>query len=435
MSLLSVYVEGAKDTSAQGVRRLAALIAARYGLGAEDLEKRLTTGRFRVKANVDVATAQAFAADLEALGARCSITGNAAALRPASGLSAATNVREADSTLNPPALRGLPSSGLSAATVTAAAREPEVSSLNPPTLRGLSAVARTPAHSGAAMPAASRTTTLPFAGLPQRAAAPSTNPPTSSGGLSSALADAAYDNPSGLGALDGASFSLSPLDGHADVPPDYDAETSYTPTTSFDDSPAHATPPGYDSYPPKRPSSRSRPPVDLFAPPEEDGPQEIHLAEELRPPRRSSLAPEGAPMRAPAVAPAVAPPFVPRVGSDASTARRLKARLRIAFAAGVFAAVLLGLVPAHLVAKARARTAFERIDNRARIAQSEITTMTEWAALDDVRTALLRQKRAAHQEISLLSILLWVGLSGALSFTWFRFGLIRFEPDHGERER
>src|SRR6187549_3920331 len=85
MSLLSVYVEGAKDTSALGVRRLAGLIAARYGLGAEDLEKRLTVGRFRVKANVDAATAQAFVADLEALGARCSII-EVEAPRPARGL-------------------------------------------------------------------------------------------------------------------------------------------------------------------------------------------------------------------------------------------------------------------------------------------------------------------------------------------------------------
>jgi hypothetical protein len=639
MSLLSVYVEGAKDTSAQGVRRLADLIAARYGLATDDLEKRLTIGRFRVKANVDAATAQAFAADLEALGARCSIaaveganparglkgmpaleqpaavpaldhdrapasaravpalsgemparrsnasssddlsgraltpnsartitasavppptaarttsgapgspgsparptTGSSAALRPASGLSAATVVvREPDNTLNPSTVR-MPSSGLSAATgFTAATREPDVSSLNPPTLRGLSTSPRTPAHSMPPMsdlPAASRTTTLPFAGMP-RAGSPSGAPSQGGGGLAAALADATYNHSSGLGALDGASFSLSTLDGHDDHSPpattspgaaagdrgltrsmaasldedvDYEPDDSATPTTSFDDAPAHATPPGYDSYPPRRPSSGSRqgmplrpatspgstmgsamgsamggtstlmgspavvapasrshqatapqrptpgpapslrltpgapptrtpatsqPPVDLFAPPEDDGPQQLHLVEELRPPRRSSLAPEGAPMMAPAVAPAVAPPFVPRAGSDASTARRLQARLRVAFAIGIFAAALIGFIPAHLVAKARERSAYERIDNRARIAQSEITTVAEWNSLDDVRTALSRQKHAAHQEIALLSILLWVGISGALSFSWIRFGLPRFEPGHGERE-
>lgn len=635
MSLLSVYVEGAKDTSAQGVRRLAGLIAARYGLATDDLEKRLTIGRFRVKANVDAATAQAFAADLEALGARCSIatvdgaiparglkglpaleqpaavpalahdraptsaravpassgeeaarrsgtsssddlagraltpnsartitasavppptwargasgatgapgasarstTGSSTALRPASGLSAATAaVREPDNTLNPPTLR-MPASGLSAATVsTAAAREPDVSSLNPPTLRGLSSSPRTPSRSMPPMselPAASRTTTLPFAGMP-RAGSPSTDPSQGGGGLAAALADATYRHSSSLGALDGASFSLSTLDGHDDHSPpattspgagagdrahgesmaasldedvDYDTETSATPTTSFDDVPAHATPPGYDSYPPRRPSSgsrqgmplrpatspgstmgaaiggtptlmgspavvapaartdqasapqrptpgpapslrltpgapptrtpaTSRPPVDLFAPPEDDGPQQLNLVEDLRPPRRSSLAPEGAPMMAPAVAPAVAPPFVPRAGSDASTARRLQARLRLAFAIGIFAAALIGFVPAHLVAKARERSAYERIDNRARIAQAEISTVAEWNSLDDVRTALSRQKHAAHQEIALLSILLWIGISGALSFSWIRFGLPRFEPGHGERE-
>lgn len=656
---LSVYVEGSRDTSAAGVKRLASLIAARYGLAAADLEKRLATGRFRVKANVDAATARAFASDLEALGALCSIveaevsgpvrglkgipalepsaaaagapadpsaarvltpnsartitasavpppqartasatapaaataaappagarplTGSSAALRPSTGLAAATSVREPDSSslnpptlrsstglsaatvrpphegsggqggpggpgraaapdaLNPPTLRG--SSGLSAATVRPAGHEPgQGDALTTPTLLGLSSSSRTPAQS--MQPLASRTTTLPFAGLSQRPG-PSTAPPNgapTTSGLAAALADATYSSSGGLGALDGASFSLSTLDGqddaepsaavragatsaaraasssaageasgaspysssHAsssyassyastyasmgraddDEPPDYDTASSYTPTLAFDEPPAPPAP-SYESYPPRRPgtgrtstplrpatssglpslsardtgsvpalrpsssavgprpgqAAPSAPPgppaprIDLFAPPPEAGPAQIHLAEESPRQRASSLAPprpgpEGAPM----VAPAIASPFVPRAGSDAASARRLRDRLRLVFAAGVLVAVVVGFVPAHLIAKSRERAAFERIDNRARIAQSEISSMDEWNALDDVRTALLRQKRAAQQEIALLSVLLWVGVTGALSFAWFRFGVLRFDPRRQE---
>lgn len=626
---LSVYVEGSRDTSAAGVKRLASLIAARYGLAAADLEKRLVAGRFRVKANVDAATARAFASDLEALGALCSIveaevsgpvrgmkgmpaldpsapadpsaarvltpnsartitasavpppqaarttapvasslapsaappgaprplTGSSAALRPSSGLAAATSVREPDGSslnpptlrsatglsaatvrppheapgghggsaspdaLNPPTLRG--SSGLSAATVRPAGHAPgQGDALSTPTLLGLSSSQRTPAQS--VPPLASRTATLPFTGLAQRPG-PSSAPPSgaaSASGLAAALADATYSpsNGGGLGALDGGSFSLSTLDGQddgepaatasaaarssyapsyessspygssgragADEPPDYDTASSYTPTLAFDEPPAPAAP-SYDSYPPRRPgtgrtstplrpatssgmpslSARDTgsvpalrpsspamgpragqaapsahpgpqaPRIDLFAPPPEAGPAQLHLAEESPRQRASSLAPprpgpEGAPM----VAPAIASPFVPRAGSDAASARRLRDRLRLVFAAGVLAAVVVGFVPAHLVAKSRERAAFERIDNRARIAQSEISSMDEWNALDDVRTALLRQKRAAQQEIALLSVLLWVGVTGALSFAWFRFGVLRFDPRRQEED-
>lgn len=629
---LSVYVEGSRDTSAAGVKRLASLIAARYGLAAADLEKRLVAGRFRVKANVDAATARAFASDLEALGALCSIveaevsgpvrglkgmpalepsaaaagapadpsaarvltpnsartitasavpppqaartatpgaaarplTGSSPALRPSSGLAAATSVREPDSSsLNPPTLRsstglaaatvrpphevsgshGVPGgpggpgsaaapdalnpptlrggSGLSAATVRPAGHESgQGNALTTPTLLGLSSSSRTPAQS--MQPLASRTTTLPFAGLSQRPG-PSTAPPNgaaTASGLAAALADATYSSGGGLGALDGTSFSLSTLDGQDDAepaavasaayasaphsspsaphsspyasagradddePPDYDTASSYTPTLAFDEPPAPPAP-SYESYPPRRPgtgrtstplrpatssglpslsardsgsvpalrpsssavgpragqAAPSAPPgpqaprIDLFAPPPEAGPAQIHLAEESPRQRASSLAPprpgpEGAPM----VAPAIASPFVPRAGSDAASARRLRDRLRLVLAAGVLVAVVVGFVPAHLVAKSRERAAFERIDNRARIAQSEISSMDEWNALDDVRTALLRQKRAAQQEIALLSVLLWVGVTGALSFAWFRFGVLRFDPRRQEED-
>ena len=73
MALFDVYVEGATDPSPQALQRLAEVMAQRYGLPAGDLANRLAKGRFRVKANVDEATAQTYVSDLEAVGARVAL--------------------------------------------------------------------------------------------------------------------------------------------------------------------------------------------------------------------------------------------------------------------------------------------------------------------------------------------------------------------------
>src|SRR4051794_2083801 len=48
-------------------------MAARYGVPADEIYTRLSKGRFRVKANVDKATADEYARDLQAVGARVAI--------------------------------------------------------------------------------------------------------------------------------------------------------------------------------------------------------------------------------------------------------------------------------------------------------------------------------------------------------------------------
>ncbi|HUJ58689.1 MAG TPA: hypothetical protein VLX92_09355 [Kofleriaceae bacterium] len=71
--MFHVFVEGAKDGSPGGVRQLAEAIAAHYGLPVAELLERLAQGRLRVKGNIDRATAERYVADLERLGARCTI--------------------------------------------------------------------------------------------------------------------------------------------------------------------------------------------------------------------------------------------------------------------------------------------------------------------------------------------------------------------------
>jgi hypothetical protein len=72
-----VFIDRARDPSPLATVTLAKLIAERFRLPAEAISARLAQGRFRVKSGVDLPTAERFAADLEALGAVCSIVDDA----------------------------------------------------------------------------------------------------------------------------------------------------------------------------------------------------------------------------------------------------------------------------------------------------------------------------------------------------------------------
>jgi len=67
--LFNVYIERASSSAPDASATLARSIAAHYGIDATAIEQRLGVGRFRVKGNVDRATADSFAADLSRLGA------------------------------------------------------------------------------------------------------------------------------------------------------------------------------------------------------------------------------------------------------------------------------------------------------------------------------------------------------------------------------
>jgi hypothetical protein len=105
-----VYVEGVTSTAPDAVRALSDAMAERYGLPAAELYARLGKGRFRVKANVDQATADTYARDLEAIGARVRI--EAAQVQPVAAPRAATPSTPAARTSPAAVLRSAtPSSG------------------------------------------------------------------------------------------------------------------------------------------------------------------------------------------------------------------------------------------------------------------------------------------------------------------------------------
>src|SRR5512138_2211659 len=73
MGSFHVYVDGPKQSGPDAMRKLAEAMQLRYGLPASELISRMTKGRFRVKGNIDSATAAIYRRDLEAIGARVTI--------------------------------------------------------------------------------------------------------------------------------------------------------------------------------------------------------------------------------------------------------------------------------------------------------------------------------------------------------------------------
>ena len=97
-----VFVERPRAAGPAAATALAQAIAARYGLPAADLAARIAAGRFRVKGNVDRATADAFAADLTQLGAVCSVVSAEATPVPAAAPTATPPVTLQQPRVAPP---------------------------------------------------------------------------------------------------------------------------------------------------------------------------------------------------------------------------------------------------------------------------------------------------------------------------------------------
>jgi hypothetical protein len=317
-----VYVEGAVDRSPDGVAKVATAIAAKFGLPAADIAARLAAGRFRVKSNVDRATADTFARTLQELGARAKIE------------EATPSGRVSSPALPPPALP--------------------------------------------------RTTT-------------GNKPASMSSGLSAAFSVNA-PAPADLGALGGESLSLASLDG-AD---------GGAPAASFTSDAGLPASIGPAALPAAAPAKAKATPVDLFAPPEAEGDGLVELAADEAPRERTST-------------PVLrkSEPQVPMsvLGGTAAPSRELS---RPMFAAGVLAAILVGFVPAHVVASVRETSAFTEIDNTVRRTQQLATDEQSYAALDSFRSAQLSEKQSTHRSIALTSMLLWAAISAGLAYVWFR---------------
>ncbi|HEX5060193.1 MAG TPA: hypothetical protein VFV99_12575 [Kofleriaceae bacterium] len=371
-----VFVEGATDATPAGVARLAEAIAKHYGLGAADLHARLQKGRFRVKGNTDRETAEKYRRDLEILGARCVIE----------------EATAQNSQKNTP--------------------------LPFPAVRPATPVAGTPV--------------LPPKPAAAKPATPPSGTPQYQSGLSAAFSG---ETPAAnLGALagDGLSFSLSSVDGADEQPK---GDVSFAP-------PESALPASIGPAPekPKAKAKAEKPkdePLDMFAPPDQQGEEfKVDIAsdekEQTAKKRPSTPVPDESPrassdkLARPQSEPAArkSQPSLQQPSEPAAVVKSSKlgplADPRARFAAGVLLAVLIGFVPAHLVASMREKSAYKEIDNKVLAAQQLADTAEVYATLDRMRTDQLEAKKGEQRNAAIIALAIWALVGGGIAFAWFK---------------
>ena len=365
--MFHVFVEGAKDASPAGRERLAQAMAAHYGMPVADVTARLQSGRFRAKGNCDRATAEQYARDLDRLGARCTI-------------------EEANAQNSRPTPRPF-----------AAVTPPPAGTPTPP----------------AGTPLPPRTTTLPSAGpLPPRAPTPPAGTPYASGLAAAFTGEIPKASLGALEKLEDGALSLASVDGSDGSGP-VAQPVAFAPPPGFE-----APPPAEAKAKPAAPAKPERPrdePLDLFVPPDlASDSLQVDLAPEDKPPPRPS-APEL--RRSQPIATVAAPAEAARA---ATPRRHPLADARVRLVAGVVIAILLGFLPAHIVARIREKAAFGDVDRKVLAMQADIQTDDAYEQLDTRRADLLERKYSERNSIAIMAFLIWAAAGGGIAYLWFR---------------
>lgn len=410
MDLFHVYVE-APDRSPETVQHLAEAISQRYGVPAADLATRLAAGRFRVKANVDRATAETYAAALAESGAIVKIE-DAVPTQPVPIVAP-----PAPESVAPGARAPKPSGAYA---VVKRPSQPSVPPVNEPAPR--------PSHS-ALPPRESRTSTPP-AGVPRPTSSslppPNRPAPQMASGLSAAFTESAQ--PTDLGALSSDALSLSSLDGKETGSQTAITEDIAPPSVSF-------APPAQGAAKPAKPRPKDEP-VDLFAPPDADEAKlQVELATdeiEHRQARAAAAAaasaaeaatpPAGTPIAAPVTTPQLSSAkkkLTPVPGVPVTVAAEAQETPRARFAAGVIVAILVGFVPAHFIAASREASAFDAVDKAVIETQAGAVDPDSYARLDEFRDKQLSYKESRKFSIAWQSMLIWAVVGGAVAYAWF----------------
>ncbi|MCG8422920.1 MAG: hypothetical protein MJE77_33860 [Proteobacteria bacterium] len=368
---------------------MGAAIAARYGLPAAELAHRLASGRFRVKSGIDRDTATRLIIDLESLGAVCSL-------------------EDETGRLIPPA-RSAPAP-------------------QPPSRPGQGSPAREsgPPYGGAASPSEYQS------GL--AAATESTSAQPDLGALDQGAGDLA------LATLDGKDDQLAPgqeavasFDAAAFAPPQ--AGEAGELRLAID--PAQARRDSSRRLASQQPDDGLGPVVTGVAippgleetnlPPPSDG-GAVRISSEL-----PAQAPRPHSQSMDAVAPEEGARAASMAGGTARASRFAAGRAligrglnilagvpRARYATGVFLALLLGFLPAHIFASVREGSVFDEIDAQVQADQERIVDIDDWNALDGMRQAQLDRKESAQFNIALGGIFIWLLAGAGVSFLWFR---------------
>lgn len=368
VSLFHVFIERPRSTAPGAVTALAQAIAERYGIPAGELATRMSAGRFRVKGNVDRATADSYVADLARLGAVCTVVAADAAPPPSTTTPAVSLPRVERAPAPAPPPRATPTSSWPPPDVDVEQELGALSGSFPLTLSTLDGATEDEARS-------SRKIQLPASFAPPVALPASFAPPP----------EPVADTPSGA----------------VDV------------AMSDDSKPVEV----FDPFAP--PEAQANAPELLLA---DDHKPRRQQHSDPPPPHPTAAAAPVAPV---AVVAAATQTLAPR--HDAPVAARSgggwKSMLRddaTRLVAGAVLAVAIGAIPALLVGGARERAAFAALDGELDKRQSEIRTPDAYDGLDRVRATFVERKRAERQSIAITSLMIWAALSGGFTWLWFR---------------
>ena len=122
-------------------------------------------------------------------------------------------------------------------------------------------------------------------------------------------------------------------------------------------------------------------------------------------------------------------PELPGPATGLADPRRLLASPRARFVVGVVLAIVLGFIPADIVASLRERSALRAVDARVVAVQAAADSEDSYDALDAFRADQVEAKRSKRRMIALTSLLIWAAASGTLGYVWFwRIRWERFDP-------
>jgi hypothetical protein len=93
---------------------------------------------------------------------------------------------------------------------------------------------------------------------------------------------------------------------------------------------------------------------------------------------------------------------------------------RARFAVGAVLAVLIGFLPAHLIASVRERSAYAEIDTHLHEQEAKVRTIEQWQALDQLRESERDEKIGEKHSIAITAVLLWAAVSAGFAFVWYR---------------
>ncbi len=363
--IVDVVLVRAKSSTPSAISELAAAISARYGVPAETIKTKLLQGSFRVKSHTDIETARRYQHHLDTLGAVCETRDCT------SGHVVGPSFQQAPFQQAPPPIETVSDHSSHSSTHGPAAHELD------PSMAGLAAAQGTFSADLGALNAG----TLSLTSLDERD--------------NNAANNAPIETPTPLIDLDGP------------VPTDLGAEHS---------------------------DQRFAPPSDTHDPevltlaldPALDGPP---ITAEQAPP---TMAP--GPLPAPTAhvhqqlfatseeLPTVAKPSLDaRIRSMITAAKNgLASRSRGAFVTGVATAMLAGFLIAHVVGVIQESHAYPSARKDLLASYAEATDSSSHAGLASIRESTLDLIHSRQTKIATTSLLIWVVVSAATGFVWFR---------------